>query len=316
MRIGIFDSGLGGLSVLRAIGRAIDEQAAQGQPLPVTQLLYVADSGHAPYGEKSHQAVQARSVVVADFLKAQGADILVIACNTATAVAAKPLREAHPDWPIVGVEPGVKPAAALTRNGRIGVMATEMTLASDKFRLLAQAHAAHVELALQPCPGLAAAIEGGDLDAAPLRQLITSCCAPLREQGVDTVVLGCTHYPFVAHHIAAEFGPGVTLVDTADAVAQRTLALTRGLADKSEHRLLTSADQPAERLGTAGSPQATTHPAVTAPPTSAWTLRLWTSGEVGTLQRLLHDWLNLPGKVSALPDPMRQLPLPAASLDS
>jgi glutamate racemase len=290
VRIGIFDSGLGGLSVLRAIGRALDTEAAQGRPLPVSQLLYVADSGHAPYGEKSHEAVLARSMVVADFLKAQGADILVIACNTATAVAAKPLREAYPDWPIVGVEPGVKPAAALTRNGRIGVMATEMTLASDKFRLLAQAHAAHVELALQPCPGLAAAIEGGDLDAAPLCQLIADCCAPLREQGVDTVVLGCTHYPFVAHHIAAEFGPGVTLVDTADAVAQRTLALTRELADQ------------ARRKPSSGSVDAPDDGAPRPPAPWGWTLRLWTSGEVDTLQRLLCDWLNLPGQVSALPN--------------
>ncbi|MEY2688618.1 MAG: glutamate racemase [Pseudomonadota bacterium] len=289
MRIGIFDSGLGGLSVLRAIGRALDEQAAQGRPLPVSQLLYVADSGHAPYGEKSREAVLARSVVVADFLKDQGADILVIACNTATAVAAKALREAHPHWPIVGVEPGVKPAAALTRNGRIGVMATEVTLASDKFRLLAQAHAAHVELTLQPCPGLAAAIEGGDLDAAPLRHLIADCCTPLREQGVDTVVLGCTHYPFVASHIAAELGPEVRLIDTADAVAQRTLALSRELADRTGR--LAVAD-PLDEL-------AQYVPATD--PAPGWTLRLWTSGEVATLQRLLHDWLNLPGQVSALP---------------
>jgi glutamate racemase len=290
MRIGIFDSGLGGLSVLRAIGRALDAEAKQGRPLPVSQLLYVADSGHAPYGEKSREAVLARSEAVADFLNAQGADILVIACNTATAVAAKPLRQAHPDWPIVGVEPGVKPAAALTRNGHIGVMATEMTLASDKFRLLAQAHAAHVELALQPCPGLAAAIEAGDLDAAPLRQLIAECCAPLREQVVDTVVLGCTHYPFVAHHIAAEFGPGVTLVDTADAVAQRTLALARELADQAWLKPGSgSVDGPDGGAPTPRAPK-------------GWNLRLWTSGDVATLQRLLHDWLNLPGQVSALRD--------------
>jgi glutamate racemase len=279
LRIGIFDSGLGGLSVLRAIGHALDAAAAQGQGLPVSELLYVADSGHAPYGEKSGAYVLARSAAVTHFLRSQGADLLVIACNTATAVAAQALRDAHPDWPIVGVEPGVKPAAALSRNGRIGVMATEITLASDKFRLLAQAHAAHVELALQPCPGLAAAIEGGDLDAPSLRQLITGCCAPLRQQGVDTVVLGCTHYPFVAHHIAAEFGPQVQLIDTADAVAQRTLNLAR--------RALAGAD-PRSSPGNAS------------PPTP-WALRLWTSGPVAALQGLLHDWLGLHARVQQLP---------------
>jgi glutamate racemase len=286
LRIGIFDSGLGGLSVLRAIGRALDAAAAQGQGLPVRELLYVADQGHAPYGEKTGEFVQTRSEAVARFLLDQGADVLVIACNTATAVAAQALRDAHPAWPIVGVEPGVKPAAALSHTGRIGVMATEITLASDKFRLLAQAHAAHVELALQPCPGLAAAIEGGDLDAPDLRRLIRDCCAPLREQGVDTVVLGCTHYPFVAHHIAAEFGPQVQLIDTADAVAQRTLHLARSLV-------------PTHPVGAAISAMRIQDGAATSSRT--WTLRLWTSGEVATLQRLLHDWLGLPGRVLALP---------------
>jgi glutamate racemase len=298
MRIGIFDSGLGGLSVLRAIGRALDDAAARGELVPVSELLYVADSGHAPYGEKSREAVLARSLVVADFLRAQGADLLVIACNTATAVAAQMLRTAHPHWPIVGVEPGVKPAAALTRNGRIGVMATEVTLASDKFRLLALAHAAHVELALQPCPGLAAAIEGGDLDAAPLRQLIADCCAPLREQGVDTVVLGCTHYPFVAHHIATEFGPGVTLVDTADAVAQRTLDLARRIAvtrarTSSHHASSSRTSTPAAR------PAEASTPAVSARTTTK--LELWSSGDVAKLARLLDGWLHLPGHVQHLP---------------
>ncbi|MBK6853660.1 MAG: glutamate racemase [Burkholderiales bacterium] len=304
MRIGIFDSGLGGLSVLRAIGRALDAEAAQGRPLPVSQLLYVADSGHAPYGEKSHEAVLARSIVVADFLMgAQGADILVIACNTATAVAAKALRETHPHWPIVGVEPGVKPAAALTRNGRIGVMATERTLASDKFRLLAQAHAAHVELALQPCPGLAAAIEGGDLDAAPLRELIADCCAPLREQGVDTVVLGCTHYPFVAHHIAAELGPDVTLIDTADAVARRTLDLARQIANtRAAAGSGTSCAKQGSscRTSTPAACTADTSPCA-APVPAATQLELWSSGDVTTLARLLDGWLHLPGNVRTLP---------------
>ncbi|MEY4751587.1 MAG: glutamate racemase [Pseudomonadota bacterium] len=286
LRVGIFDSGLGGLSVLRAIVRALDEAAAQGHALPVSELLYVADSGHAPYGEKSSAYVVARSAAVTTFLRGQGADVLVIACNTATAVAAQALRDAHPAWPIVGVEPGVKPAAALSRKGRIGVLATEVTLASDKFRLLAQAHAAHVELTLQPCPGLAAAIEGGDLNAPDLRRLISHCCAPLRAQGVDTIVLGCTHYPFVAHHIATEFGPEVQLIDTADAVAQRTLALARQALAMRDPVVASSAPSWVPSSTPSASPRA---------------LRLWTSGSVDTLKGLLRDWLGWAADVQPLP---------------
>ena len=169
-RIGVFDSGLGGLSVLRSIR----------QELPTAELLYFADSGHAPYGERSAEFIVERSLHIADFLHAQGAQLLVVACNTATATAVERLRQRHPQWPIVGVEPGIKPAAALTRNGRVGVLATTGTLRSQRFQLLSQAHAAHVQLQLQPCPGLAAAIEGGDLDAPELKQVVQHCCAPLR----------------------------------------------------------------------------------------------------------------------------------------
>jgi glutamate racemase len=259
--IGVFDSGVGGLSVLRAIALAA----------PHARLLYVADSGHAPYGERDDAFVQARSLWIADFLLRQGAQAIVIACNTATASAGMLLRERLAPLPVVGVEPGVKPAAALTRNGRIGVLATSGTLRSDKFAALARAHAGANELVLQACPGLAKAIEAGDLDAPLVRQLVETYCAPLRERGVDTVVLGCTHYPFIAHHIQAAMGPGVVLVDTAQAVARRTLDVA-----------------PAAVLQ-ARSP-------------GAQALHLWTSGPVGDLQRIAARWLAQAAEVAALPE--------------
>ena len=253
-RIGVFDSGLGGLSVLKAIRRHCPGHA----------LLYVADSGHAPYGERSDAFVLERSDAIADFLLAQGSEVLVVACNTATAAAIAHLRQRLPHCPIVGVEPGVKPAAAVSRNGRVGVMATTGTLRSEKFQLLAQAHATHLQLVLQPCPGLARAIEGGDAESPDVRAQIELHCTPLRDAGVDTVVLGCTHYPFVAHHVQAALGPGVRLVDTSDAVARRVQALC-----------------PASNGDT------------TAPPG-----RLWTTGDRTTLQSFAARWLGFPFEIA------------------
>lgn len=255
-RIGVFDSGLGGLSVLRSIR----------QRLPTAQLLYVADSGHAPYGERSDDYICARSLVISDFLYRQGAQILVIACNTATAAAATAVRARYPEGRIVGVEPGLKPAATLTRNGRVGVMATTGTLRSERFRLLAQAHAAHLDLRLQACTGLAAAIEAGEVDAPAVRERVATHCAALREQDVDTVVLGCTHYPFVAHHIQMAMGDTVRLIDTSDAVARRTVSLM-GTPD----------------AGSAEGPSATTPLA-----------QLWSTGDVVTLRGFVHRWLDFP----------------------
>jgi glutamate racemase len=211
-RIGIFDSGVGGVSVLR-------ELRAQ---LPSAPLLYVADSGHAPYGERSEAYVVDRSRHIALHLREQGAVGIVVACNTATAIAVRNLRELMPELPIVGVEPGLKPAVAATRNGRIGVLATPGTLASEKFQRLLQAQAG-VTVTARPCPGLAHLIEQGDLAAPALREAIEGHCAALRAADVDTVVLGCTHYAFVHDQIEAAMGPQVTLIDTAQAVARHTV---------------------------------------------------------------------------------------------
>ena len=215
--IGVFDSGVGGLSVLRHI-------RAQ---LPQEQLIYFADAGFAPYGDKPEPEVLARALAIAGFLHRCGAKAIVVACNTATVAAIKILREHYPALPIVGVEPGLKPAAALTRNGKIGVLATDGTLAGEKFlRLRAQIGAAsQAEFFVQGCAGLADRIEQGELDDAVTVAMLERYIAPLLDQGVDTLVLGCTHYPFVQDAISAiarRLGTQpVTLVDTGAAVARQ-----------------------------------------------------------------------------------------------
>ncbi len=216
----MFDSGVGGLSVLRELRRALPRQA----------LHYVADSGHAPYGERDEAHVIDRSMRIVSHLVEHGAQAVVIACNTATAVAVSQLRAAWPELPFIGVEPGIKPALALSRSGRIGVMATAATLSSDKFQRLVATHGAGKFIHLQACVGLAAAIERGELDAPELLALIDAHCRPLREAAVDTVVLGCTHYPFVQVAIQVALGPQVQIVDTAVAVARHaaTLLATQG----------------------------------------------------------------------------------------
>lgn len=208
--IGVFDSGVGGLSVLRSLR----SQLAQAP------LRYVADSAHAPYGERSDAYVLDRSRRIMEHLMRQGAIGLVIACNTATAIAVKDLRARWPEFPIIGVEPGIKPAVAITHNGRVGVMATPKTIASEKFQSLMKAQAAHAQIVAQACPGLARLIEEGDLDSPQMREAVLLHTAPLRDAKVDTVVLGCTHYPFVRHLIEEAMGPDVQIIDTADAVAR------------------------------------------------------------------------------------------------
>jgi glutamate racemase len=159
--------------------------------------------------------------------------MVVIACNTATTLAVGTLRARWPELPIVGVEPGVKPAVRRTRNGRIGVLATRRTIHSERLRRLLHDHASACEVTLQPCPGLVDAIESGLLDEDAMHRVVGEFCEPLRAAGVDTVVLGCTHYPFVASHIQRWMGPEVVLVDTAEAVAKRTAAVWHGVVAES-----------------------------------------------------------------------------------
>jgi glutamate racemase len=226
--VGIFDSGVGGLSVLRHI---------QAQ-LPHEHLLYVADSGYAPYGDKPEALVTARVLAIADFLIAQGAKAIVVACNTATVAAVRVLRETHPGMPVVGVEPGLKPAAALTRNKKVGVLATARTLQGAKFLLLRdQIHReTGVDFLLQPCVGLVDQIELGELDSSAMMATLDRFIAPLLTQDADTLVLGCTHYPLVRgaiERLLVGMGRGdVALVDTGDAVARQLarLLVAGGLA--------------------------------------------------------------------------------------
>lgn len=221
--IGVFDSGIGGLSVLRHIH-------AQ---LPHEHLLYFADSGFAPYGGKPEEIIVARSLAIAGFLMQYRIKALVVACNTATAAAIKILRQRYPDLALVGVEPGLKPAAALTKAGTVGVLATEGTIASVKFNLLHEqiAAATNVRFLAQPCPGLADQIEKGELHSSATAALVRRYLVPLLEQGADTLVLGCTHYPFlqplIEEIVSRVTAKPVSIIDTGDPVARQLARLLR-----------------------------------------------------------------------------------------
>jgi glutamate racemase len=208
--IGVFDSGVGGLSVLREIRRE----------LPQEDLLYVADSGHAPYGDKPQEVIAGRALAVTQFLLGQGAKAVVVACNTATAAAVSVLR-ARFAIPIIAMEPAVKPAVARTRSGVVGVLATSQTVASHKFVQLLGRFTAGADVLVQPCPGLVERVEAGDLDGAATRALLADYLTPLLDQGADTLVLGCTHYPHLTQLIKDLAGPGVEVMSGGTAVARQ-----------------------------------------------------------------------------------------------
>lgn len=221
--IGIFDSGVGGLSIARGI-RGL---------LPAEDVLYIADSRHAPYGDKSHDFILARSMALTAYLVEQGAKAVVVACNTVTLATIRALRERF-EVPIVGVEPGVKPAVLASRSGVIGVLATASTVASPGIRSLVGRFSAGKCVLLQPCPGLADQVERLALDAPETRSLVSRYLAPLIDAGVDTLVLGCTHYPFLTPLIRERVGPEVEIIETGEAVARevrRRLAVDGLLRD-------------------------------------------------------------------------------------
>lgn len=218
--IGVFDSGVGGLSVLSAL-RA---------ELPGEDFVYFSDAAHAPYGERSDDFVVGRTMDVArQLVEAHGIKALVVACNTATAAGIGLLRAAHPDLPIVGVEPALKPASAATQTGHVGVLATRGTLSSRKFKTLHDGlGSAGIRFSLMPCDGLAGAIER--LDEATIQSLASQYVADLGRFGhqpgeIDTLVLGCTHYPFIAAELQRLAGPGIRLIETGQPVAQQTRRL-------------------------------------------------------------------------------------------
>ncbi|TBU87805.1 glutamate racemase [Stutzerimonas kirkiae] len=219
--VGVFDSGVGGLSVLREIHARLPGQA----------LIYLADSAHVPYGEKSPEFIRERCRRIAAFLLEKGACALVLACNTATAAAIADLRAAYPQLPIVGMEPALKPAVQATRSGVVGVLATTGTLRSAKFAALLEQVGRDVKVVMQPCPGLVERIEAGELASAETRALLAALVAPLLAAGCDTLILGCTHYPFIRPLLEDMLPASVSLVDTGAAVARRLQGLLaeRGL---------------------------------------------------------------------------------------
>lgn len=233
--IGVFDSGVGGLAVLQALQRE----------LPCERFVYLADSGFAPYGDKDNEVIVERAHRCAQFLLAQDAKALVIACNTATAAAVAMLRAQYA-IPIIGMEPGLKPAVQLTRSGKVGVLVTRGTALSDKYARLMNAYAHVAQVITQPCPGLVECIESGALAHPQTDALLAGYVLPLLDQGVDVLVLGCTHYGWLAPQIRRLCGD-ITLIDTRRAVA---LQLRRRLAEQAQ--LAAAQDTPAVPIWTSG----------------------------------------------------------------
>ena len=263
--IGVFDSGIGGLSVLKAL-RA---------DMPHEDFVYIADSGHAPYGERDAAHVLARSRAIAQYLVSQNVKALVMACNTATAAAIHWLRGEYPGLALIGVEPALKPAVALSSTGRIGVFATRSTLCSAKFRALLAAQSASTTFVLQPCDGLAHAIERS-VQTGDMSETIALCARYISAAGlfgtengqIDTLVLGCTHYPLASAQWRAQLGPAVRLIDNGEAVARQT------------RRLLPASVMAANaRPGRVG---------------------LFTTGQTQALQTAAQRWLGLSEPVSLL----------------
>lgn len=211
--IGIFDSGSGGLSVLREIVRLLPEE----------KYVYFADNAFCPYGEKTAAEIQARAHAITDRLLAEGAQIIVVACNTATAAAIADLRESYPSIRFIGMEPAVKPAAIGTRTGVIGVLATAGTLKGSKYLNTKGKFEDDVKIVEHVGQGFVELVESGDLDSPRAEQTVRESVTPLLAECADTIVLGCTHYPFLAPVIQRVAGDDVTLIDPAPAVARQTV---------------------------------------------------------------------------------------------
>jgi len=223
--IGVFDSGSGGLSVLKEIIRL----------LPDEEYVYFADNAFCPYGEKTAAEIQARAHVITDRLLAEGARIIVVACNTATAAAIADLRESYPDIPFIGMEPAVKPAAIGTRTGVIGVLATAGTLKGSKYLNTKGKYEDDVKIVEHVGQGFVELVEACDLDSPKAEEIVRESVTPLLAECADTIVLGCTHYPFLAPVIQRIAGDDVTVIDPAPAVARQTVKVMqqRGLLPAS-----------------------------------------------------------------------------------
>ncbi len=241
--IGVFDSGLGGLSILAAIAKA----------LPFSDLIYFADIAHVPYGDKDDAYILQRTLNIGRHLAAQGCSTLVLACNTATAVALPALRDALPTASIIGVEPGVKPAAASTQSGHIAVLATESTARSERLARLIRNHAAQVKVSVLACPGWATKVESLQFATPDFVAQAAAHLAPLLAAGADQIVLGCTHYYFLTPVLAPIVVGRASLIDVADAVARQCLrqAKENALSPHPPGRLFLQASADPERLSAA-----------------------------------------------------------------
>jgi glutamate racemase len=239
--VGIFDSGVGGISVLRAIREQMPEES----------IIYFGDQGHIPYGPRPMEQIRYFSEAITKFLLEQNAKIMVVACNTASAAALNYLREKFPYHQFVGMEPAVKPAAEHTRTGKVGVLATPATFQGVLYASVVERFANGVELFQNTCPGLVQQIERGNLDGKETRRILEDALLPMLDKNIDTVVLGCTHYPFVIPLIQQIVGANVRVIDPAPAVAKQTGRLLEAKGMRSQ-------DSPKDRVKfyTSGDPDA------------------------------------------------------------
>jgi glutamate racemase len=231
--IGIFDSGVGGLSVLKTVR----------QVLPDRDLIYIADQAHVPYGERSAEEIRAFSLAMTSYLQAQGAELIIVACNTASAAALDLLRHKHPEMTFVGTEPALKPAAGLTKSGVVGVLATPATFRTDRYASVVTRFASDVTVLTDTCRGLVRQIEAGQLRAQATRAILQRALEPMLAQRADAVVLGCTHYPFVLPLIRELTGPDIRIIDPAPAIARQAARLASTLepgAGPGQVRLFTT----------------------------------------------------------------------------
>jgi len=227
MKIGVFDSGLGGLTIVKALTKVIKG----------AEIFYVADTKNAPYGEKTPEQILQFSLNITKYLvEHHHIDGLVIACNTATSAAVKIIREAYPSLVVIGTEPGIKPAFEQTSTGKVGVLATPATLKGEKYQQLANALSQNREVILfeQACPGLVEQIENGETHSDKTKEMLENWLRPMRESDVDTIVLGCTHYPLVADVIEHVMQRRLNLIHTGDAIAQHALALSQAYGHLNE----------------------------------------------------------------------------------
>jgi glutamate racemase len=236
--IGVFDSGVGGLSVLREIHKL----------LPAVPVIYLADQAHVPYGPRPLEEVRQFSSEITSYLLSRGARLIVVACNAASAAALQHLRENFPDIPFVGMEPAVKPAAETTHSGVVGVLATPATFQGALYASVVERFAQGVKVMQDTCPGLVTQIEAGSLDSPITEAILRKALEPMLEEGIDTVVLGCTHYPFVIPQIQRIVGPAVRVIDPAPAIARQAGKLL------TEHGWLPPNSQAAKTIYTTTGP--------------------------------------------------------------